>query len=126
MGTRIPSMPSHSHPIGTGCALQQVQVSRCGIWRARTWLKSCVLRFLAPRVQSHLNACPWLGQLMARLCSLATVTAWLGCGRCPKSGLANCFCLRFQTPVKQTDHCIESAAARVSEVFMCGYSSAFP
>merc|ERR1712133_98479 len=36
-------------------------------------------------------------------------TAWLGCGRCPKSGLANCFCLRFQTPVKQTDLCIESA-----------------
>merc|ERR1712000_393791 len=55
--------------------------------------RSCALRFLDPRVLNLLSASRWHGQLMAKPCSLATATAWSGCGRFPKSGPARGFCM---------------------------------
>merc|ERR1719234_368066 len=80
--TLIPSMPSPSAPIGTGCAPPPAPPSRSGTWRARTWLRSSGLRCPEPPGPTHPSACPLPGLLMARPSLLDIVTTSSESGRC--------------------------------------------
>ena len=81
--TPTPSTPFASPPTVTGCALPLAHLSRFGILKARTWLRSS-----NPKSQETLprldlpNACLWLGLLMVKLCLLVTLITKFVSGRC--------------------------------------------
>merc|ERR1712223_1980233 len=79
-----PSTLCASLPTVTGCAPLPAHPLRSGILKARTWLKSSNQRSLEtlPRLD-HPNVCLWLGQLMAKLFLLVTLTTKSVSGRFP-------------------------------------------
>ena len=81
-----PTQSTHfaSRLTAIGCAPPPAHLSRFGIWKAKTWLKSSNQRSLEtlPRLD-HPNVCLWLGQLMAKLFSLVTLTTKSVSGRFP-------------------------------------------
>lgn len=82
--TPTPSTLCASLPTVTGCAPPPAHPLRSGILKARTWLKSSNQRSLEtlPRLD-HPNVCLWLGQLMAKLFLLVTLTTKSVSGRFP-------------------------------------------
>jgi len=80
--TLTPSTHFVSRLTATGCALLPAHLSRFGILKARTWLKSSNprSRVTLPRLDLP-NVCLWLGPLMARLFSLVTPTTKSVSGR---------------------------------------------
>merc|ERR1712203_507405 len=81
--TPTPLTPFASPPIATGCALPLAHLSRFGILKARTWLKSSNPKSQETLLRLDLpNACLWLGLLMVKLCLLVTLITKFAPGRC--------------------------------------------
>merc|ERR1712098_924596 len=86
-----PSVPPEARtPTATGSVQLLDPPSKSGTLKARTWLRSFVLKCLEEvRAQILPSVCPLPGQLMDKLSSLGTVTTSSGSGRCLLLALAN-------------------------------------